>query len=207
VLATYAGRLQAHKFMETTGMYPDIPEKPRTKGVEEPARVPEDLCFREAYVKVLDSLGNLKMQLLWKKMVEANKIKPIQQINPFMGFFPSNYDWSNRVYSLPAKGDFKFEKDFQIGYGDTGSFVKDTLVRGSYIILYQVTYERSSGRFVPLEFTISVETPDTYFVSYTFDWKVIKPMLTSSDPQLVEAIEKGTVNYTYSELKYGLVER
>lgn len=206
-LATYAGMIQSGKFDQSLDAYPDAPESPRIKGPEEVARIPRELCFMESYIKVLDSLSDLKMQELWKKAVDINKTKPIRQIHPLRGFFPSHYDWSKQVYHLPSKGDFQFDKTFQIGYDDEAPFVTDTLATATHVTRYSVTYEKSAGKFVPLDFTISIEAPDSYFSDYTFEWKTIQPVLASFDPELVSAIEKGTVKYSYSELQYGLVEK
>jgi hypothetical protein len=206
-LATYAGMIQSGKFDGSLEPYVDMPEGPRSKAVEEVVRIPKTLCFRESYVKVVDSIGDLTMRQLWKVIDGANKVTRIPHINPTVSFFPSSYDWSARVHTLPNKGDFRFEKDFQIGHAANSPFETDTLATASHISQYSVTYEKTRDKFEPLDFTMSIEITDSFFRNYTFEWKTIRPVLAAFDPAFVEAIEKGTVSYSYSELVYGLVEK
>jgi chitodextrinase len=171
--------------------------------------------FLEKYGAPVDSTNKpLVNQLpeVWKIFNDAFYQKKIKVVNPFVNFYMWQQPWPETTIRNTL-GPWSAAKRFSLGQSRYDEM--DSINRPVDFRYLFVTYKKFTDspvvHFEPLEISLEFVLADNLFpVHYTFDWQELKQLWkgkTSPTIQsFIDAIESERLNFSSSQLVYGLME-
>lgn len=179
----------------------------------------------EAYQARVDSTHNSDfgeiLPLVWKEIEQEyfkGELTCYMYDNRHRFFSSDNYDWSSVVidrFGL-SKGPYTFNSTFSLSGGREKKI--EYMPAPTQFVVVEIVYQKkfnfiqkvTNGYFKPIILNFFFMLDSNGYDVVSFEWDKIKPILMKAPKKYVsfiDAIENGKLNFSNSELVYGIKEK